>query len=509
MTHDRPNILFIQTDQLAANVLKAYGGDVCHTPNIDRLSKTGVVFETAYCNFPLCAPSRFSMAAGLLASKIAAYDNAAEFPSSVPTYAHYLRALGYQTCLSGKMHFVGPDQLHGFEKRLTSDIYPADFAWTGDWSAEGFEGATDIRVFENSGLCARSVQIDYDEEVTYKAVQEIYDIARSADDRPFFLQVSYTHPHDPYLCTQKYWDLYGENRQVPTPRVGMIAEADNDPHSIRVLKQHGLAGADMPDDIVAKSRRGYFGSVSYIDDQVGSVLQALNDSGQADNTVIIFSSDHGEMLGERGLWLKKTFFEQALRVPLILHAPGRYQPGRVQEFCSLVDLLPTFAGIAQNGTWDGAVEALDGIDITSLIGAEVTAPERPVYAEMLCEGILAPIFMIRRGRYKFITSTGDPDMLFDVEADPDERNNLAAHPDHAETIGEFTREAAELWDSEALAEDIVRSQQRRLLIRHAHSLGAPPSWEFMPNGDGETRWYRGEGNYNEWALEHLPVAGRP
>ncbi len=504
MPQQQPNILFIQTDQLAANVLKAYGGGVCHTPNLDRLAETGVVFDTAYCNFPLCAPSRFSMASGLLASKIGAYDNAAEFPSSIPTYAHYLRALGYQTCLSGKMHFVGPDQLHGFEKRLTSDIYPADFEWTSDWSADGFAGASDARIVTKSGVCARSIQIDYDEEVTHKAVREIYDVACSADDRPFFLQVSYTHPHDPYLCTRKYWDLY-EDRALPSPRVGMIAKADNDSHSLRVLNQHGLVDAGITDAEIMRARRAYFGSVSYIDDQIGLLLEALRESGQADNTVILFCSDHGEMLGERGLWLKKTFFEQALRVPLIIHAPYQFEPCRVKEFCSLVDLLPTLANLAADRHWEGAAEPLDGIDLLSLIGIRQAAPERPVYAELLCEGILAPVFMIRRGRFKFITSTGDPDMLFDLATDPDELRNLATDADHAGVVEEFAREASSLWDSDALAKDIVKSQQRRLLIRKTHALGTPPSWEFNAGLEDTSRWYRGQVNYNEWATDFLAL----
>jgi choline-sulfatase len=502
MRDDQPNILFIQVDQLVASVLSAYGGTICRTPNLDRLAGEGIVFDTAYCNFPLCAPSRFSMASGQLASRIGAYDNAAEFPSSIPTYAHYLRALGYQTCLSGKMHFVGPDQLHGFEKRLTSDIYPSDFEWTADWSATGFGGATGVSVFLGSGICNRSVQIDYDEETTNKAVQELYDIARSGDQRPFFLQVSYTHPHDPYMCTRHYWDLYEEG-EVPAPAVGFIADEDNDPHSLRVQRQHGLTGNALPPDAIYRARHAYFGAVSYVDDLVGRLLHALDGSGQADNTVIVFCSDHGEMLGERGLWLKKTFFEPALRVPLIIHAPNRYKQGRVREFASLVDLLPTFAGIASGGKWQGPVEPLDGTDLTSLLAAPAATPERPVYAELLCEGILAPIFMIRRGRYKLMTSTGDPDLLYDVEADPNETVNLAGDPGHAEPLKALKAEAQAKWDSEALARDIVLSQQRRLLIKQAHAQGKKPDWDFIPTAGADEKWYRGDGNYNDWAMKVL------
>lgn len=159
MPSDVPNILFIQCDQLTAAMLGAYGNPIASTPHIDALAEQGVVFESAYTNFPLCAPSRFSMLSGQLTSKIGAYDNAAEFPSSVPTFAHYLRWMGYQTSLVGKMHFVGADQLHGFEERLTTDIYPADFGWTGDWTDLLPKHANDARSFEKAGVCVRNVQL--------------------------------------------------------------------------------------------------------------------------------------------------------------------------------------------------------------------------------------------------------------------------------------------------------------------------------------------------------------
>jgi choline-sulfatase len=129
----RKNILFIMADQMAAPMLPIYGPSPIKLPNLSRLAAQGVVFDAAYCNSPLCAPSRFTLVSGQLPSKIGAYDNAADFPADVPTYAHYLRRLGYRTALSGKMHFCGPDQLHGYEERLTSDIYPADYGWAVNW----------------------------------------------------------------------------------------------------------------------------------------------------------------------------------------------------------------------------------------------------------------------------------------------------------------------------------------------------------------------------------------
>ena len=509
MTQRQPNILFIQTDQLTPNVLPAYGNTTCKTPNLNHLAHTGIVFDNAYCNFPLCAPSRFSMASGLLASKIGAYDNAAELPASIPTYAHYLRVLGYHTTLAGKMHFVGPDQLHGFEKRLTSDIYPGDFGWTADWGATDSNGApggrmlTDSRMLDISGICARSVQIDYDEEITHKAVQEIYDHVRSSDNRPFFLQVSYTHPHDPYLCQKRHWDLY-DGLEIPAPRIASIKEQDNDPHSLRTLRQQGLNTAKTSAEDIMRSRRAYYGNVSYIDDQVGLLLDAIGQSGQAEDTVIVFSSDHGDMLGERGLWLKKMFFEPAVRVPLIIQAPNRFEPARIGTLCSLLDLLPTFVDLAAIDEWQGPVEPLDGISLIALTRSKTADDNRAVYAELLCEGIPSPKFMIRKGPHKFITGAGDPDLLFDLERDPDELNNVIYHQEYSDIAKQFSSEASTIWDVDALSKDIVNSQKRRMLIQRAHAEGQPPIWDFNAEGEGSSRWFRGDGNYNDWAFDYLP-----
>ena len=387
----QPNLLFIQVDQLTASALSAYGNKICITPNLDRLADNGVVFETTYCNFPLCAPSRFSMASGKLCSSIGAFDNAAEMPASVPTYAHYLRQTGYQTALSGKMHFIGPDQFHGFEKRLTAELYPADFSWVPNWGNEGERDTNDSRAVLISGICERSVQIDYDEAVTASAIQHLYDIARSNDKRPFFLQVSYTHPHEPYLCRKEYWDLYADS-QIPMPSVPALPAAQHDAHSVRLLSDFNMLDSRFADEDIARARRAYYGSISYLDAMIGQVLDTLNATGRSENTAIIFTSDHGEMLGERGMWFKKHFFEPALRVPLIMMGPG-ITPGRVSTPASLVDLLPTFMGLAQGSGWQSPVESLDGIDLTTFIATPAES-ERPIYAEYLAEATTSPILML-------------------------------------------------------------------------------------------------------------------
>ena len=214
----RKNILFIMADQMAAPMLPFYGPSPIKLPNLSRLAAQGVVFDSAYCNSPLCAPSRFTLVSGQLPSKIGAYDNAADFPADVPTYAHYLRRLGYRTALSGKMHFCGPDQLHGYEERLTSDIYPADYGWAVNWDEPDVRPTWyhNMSSVLQAGPCVRTNQLDFDEEVVFKAQQYLFDHIREDGDQPFCLTVSMTHPHDPYTIPKAFWDLY-DDADIPLP----------------------------------------------------------------------------------------------------------------------------------------------------------------------------------------------------------------------------------------------------------------------------------------------------
>ncbi len=314
-----PNIVVVMADQLAPHFTGAYGHPLVKTPNLDRLAARGARFDAAYCNAPLCAPSRFSFMSGQLVTRIAAYDNASEFHASVPTFAHYLRAAGYRTCLAGKMHFVGPDQLHGFEERLTTDIYPADHAWTPDWEApderiDSFYHNMDA--VKNAGLAATTFQIEYDEETAFFARRRIFDYAMEGV-APFAMVVSFIHPHDPYVARPEWWDLY-DHAAIDLPAT---PEA-TDPHSRRMMR--GIeADIHRPTEAeIRNARHAYYANTSYFDSKIGVIAQALEESGQLDDTILVVTADHGDMLGERGLWYKMTFFERSGRVPLVIAGPG-------------------------------------------------------------------------------------------------------------------------------------------------------------------------------------------
>ncbi|MGB1236497.1 MAG: choline-sulfatase, partial [Planktomarina sp.] len=338
----QPNILFVMADQLSALALPMYGHPVVKTPALSALADRGLVFENAYCNFPLCGPSRQSMMCGKLPSRCGAYDNATMLASDQPTFAHYLASAGYKTCLSGKMHFVGPNQMHGFGERLTTDVYPADFGWTPDWTADPSTATfQDTRNVFETGPCARSMQLDYDEDTAYQAERWLFDQARK--DGPWMLTVSFTHPHDPYQATPEFWDLYDDS-DIDLPALG-FEDVETDAHSARIRSHYSIDQAKVDDNTLRRMRHGYYAAISYIDAKVARLVQVLEQSGMDKNTIIIFTSDHGDMMGERGLFYKKSFWEWSARVPMIVAGPG-IKPGRKSQPVSLIDLLPTFCEIA-------------------------------------------------------------------------------------------------------------------------------------------------------------------
>ena len=494
MAHS-PNLLILMADQLTASVLAAYGGRIAKTPNIDALAAGGVVFDSFYTNSPLCAPSRFSWMAGQLPSRIGAYDNAAEFGADIPTFAHYLRTAGYQTALSGKMHFCGPDQLHGFEERLTTDIYPADFGWTPDWTRfedrPGWYHTMDS--VTQAGPCIRTNQIDFDDEVVFAARQKLFDIARGKDRRPFCLVVSMTHPHDPYVTPQPYWDRY-KGVEIDMPRVPSLA-GNEDPHSTRLRHVIGLNLATITDQKIRDARRAYYGSVSYVDDQMGAMVTALKDARLDDNTIIVVLADHGDMLGERGLWYKMNFYEPACRIPLIMHAPGRFAPRRVAASASLVDLLPTFAELAGGTTLPAYAAPIDGQSLVPALDGRASRDE--VIGEYLGEGAVAPIVMIRRGRHKFVHCPVDPDQLYDVASDPDELANLAGSPAHAALVAQFRAEVARRWSLGTVHEAVLASQCRRHFTYAALRLGRFQPWDHQPLRDASRLYIRNDQELND------------
>ena len=310
MTSTRPNIVLIQADQMAAQALGAYGDHAARTPHMDRLAAEGAVYDRAYCNTPLCSPSRASMMTGQMPSDLGCYDNGDDFAASVPTFAHRLRTAGYHTALVGRMHFIGPDQHHGFEQRLTTDVYPADLDMVPDWErdlADRLQWYHDADSVYSAGISTATIQLDFDEEVEFRTLRHLNDRVRAnqaaGEELPFLMVTSFIHPHDPYEPPQEHWDRF-EGVDIPAPLHPEVPSVEADPHTHRLRRMSGFDRRDPTAEEVARARRSYYAAVSYIDDKVGRIRERLAELGLAENTVIIVTSDHGDMLGEKGLWYK-------------------------------------------------------------------------------------------------------------------------------------------------------------------------------------------------------------
>ena len=477
-------------DQLPAGALPAYGHPIVSAPNLTRLAEGGTVFEAAYCASPLCAPSRSAMLTGRRPSAIGVYDNAAELPAAAPTITHLLRAAGYATVLTGKMHFVGPDQLHGFEQRLTSDVYPATFDWTPDWrlpDERNLPWYHNMNSLLGARIAEAAMQTDYDDEVCFTAVQLLRDLSRQPHRRPFFATVSFTNPHDPWEVRRTHWERY-DAEQIDMPRVGAIPREQADPHSLRLRDMIGCDDRPLGEEEIRRARHGYYAAISYLDDRVGEVLDALEATGLADDTIVLFTADHGEMLGERGLWYKMSFFDGSARVPLIAAGAG-ISKGRHAAPVSQLDLAPTLAELA--GVDPGEAE-LEGTSLAPILQGGSAGGQGWVAGEYLAEGVRAPSVMLRRGPHKLIRTPGDPDQLYDLDADPLELRNLAGDPAHEATGREMDAEAARRWDLERLDADVRASQRRRRLVAAGLRPGAQTPWDHQPFVDASVQWVRGE-----------------
>ncbi|MGC6536610.1 MAG: choline-sulfatase [Candidatus Puniceispirillaceae bacterium] len=492
-----PNIVLIMADQLAPQFTSAYGHRVVKTPHMDALAARGMRFDAAYCNSPLCAPSRFSFMSGQLVTNIASYDNASEFPSSVPTFAHYLRQMGYRTALSGKMHFVGPDQLHGFEERVTTDVYPSDFAWTPDWEApderidKWYHNMDSVK---EAGVAATTFQLEFDEEVAFFARRKLMDYA-CHKATPFCLVASFIHPHDPYVARPEFWNLYDED-DIDMPE-HFFDYDEQDDFSKRLMDGMEASTKPATHDEIRNARHAYYANVSYFDSKIGELVRTIEEIGEIDNTIFIITADHGDMLGERGLWYKMNFFEHSGRVPLIMAGPG-IANGVLDTPCSLVDILPTMVDIAAStGTEKPAYgQPIDGRSLMPM-ARTASGDDGDAIGEYCAEMTGNPVYMIRRDDYKYIYCDGDAPLLFNIAQDPSELDNLADKPEQAELATRFADEVKARWDSDKIKADVIAKQKQRKAVFEAMQSGKRVDWDYNPPRDASNEYVR---NHMDWTV---------
>jgi choline-sulfatase len=471
-TKDKLNVLLIMADQMTPYALSAYGNKAALTPNIDSLAKNGVLFENMYCNSPLCTPSRMSMLTGKYVNKIECWDNGGNpLGSEIPTIAHYFANSGYSTTLSGKMHMIGPDQLHGFENRLTTDIYNTGMEWTRDWDETHYHGGRN----SNTGPVNWCWQMEYDERAHQRTLEWIRSVP-NVDKRPFFLCASFTNPHPPYLCPQEYWDRYQDAEiDIPTWPENPI---ENEHIAVKWIRDYHQLN-DLPtDEEVLRARRAYLGQISYIDDKVGEIVSWLDKLGYLENTIIIFTSDHGEMLGEHGCWCKRVAYDWSTKVPFIISHPDSLpKDKRIKNVCQLVDLLPTLNDLAGLGP----AFNIDGNSTVPLMNNNSTNWPEEALCENYTEGMKAASCMLRKDNLKYVGVAGYEPALYDLEKDPNEFNNLAGNPDYAEKEKAMANRLAELWDAEKINKKVRNSQKEREFLTQALNKGNYKRWDYLPS----------------------------
>ena len=450
---DLPNILLLISDQHAPQVTGCYGGDFVRTPHLDRLAAEGVTFDNAYCNHPHCVPSRAALMTGLETHHIPCYDFLSSYPSRLPTWAHMLRRAGYRTQMNGKMHFMGPDQLHGFHQHVNEPNHDiGGFRW-GQENPDPRKGLEYWRDLHHEGDPMYETRISSELCKVADASRFIHGAARR--DEPFCLTVGFFGPHYPQICSKRTFDSYADT-DIPEPKPGDTLHPRNQ-HWAKCWGFDRFTDADTQ-----QGRQAYLAMCTEVDDWCGRILQALEDSGQADNTIVIYASDHGEMWGEHGIWGKQCFYEESARVPLIARGPrlGVQRGKRIDTPVTLLDLYPTFRELAGCDDWD---VPLDGRSLVgALHGDELESI--PVFSEYYGPDIAGPERMCRLGNFKLNYYHNSGAELFDLEQDPGERNNLADDPAHADKREELMKHATAGWDPEALDASVREDQNRRTLL---------------------------------------------
>jgi len=451
----RPNILFIISDQHAPQVTGCMGADFVRTPNLDRLSREGVTFDAAYCNHPHCVPSRAGLMTGLETHRIPCYDFLSPYSSSLPTWAHMLSRAGYRTEMNGKMHFYGADQLHGFQAHYNEPDHHKiiGFRW-GEENPNPAVGLEYWRDLHFEGTAKHEKRMADEVAKVADATQFLEKAARS--EQPFCLTVGFFGPHYPQICTREMYESYSKT-EIPEPK------PDSSLHP-RNQNWKRVWGFDrFTDEDTKQGRQAYLAMVSHLDDWIGRILQTLESTGLAEDTIVVYSSDHGEMWGEHGIWGKQCFYEESSRVPLIAHGPkfGIESGVRIDRPVTLLDLYPTFRELAGCDDWD---VPLDGRSLAGALRGETTLDWEPVFSEYYGPDTKGPERMVRHRNFKLNYYHNQGMELFDLDADPGEMNDLSDDPSHARTREELLEMLMTDWDPDELDRKVRIDQNRRTLI---------------------------------------------
>lgn len=475
MSASQPNLLLIISDQHNADVMGCAGDPVVRTPHLDALAAAGTRFDSAYCGSPLCVPSRMTFMTGRHCSDIDVWTNGCTLASDIPTFAHSLGAAGYDVALGGRMHFVGPDQRHGFHRRLIGDVTAPDPGGPGP----------DLGPIPlcTTGQSAQGVRIAGPGRTAYQAYDEAVlaacqEYLQEDHDRPFCLVTGLVLPHCPYIAPKELYDYYHDRVTLPpAPPDGYDALPPT--RLMRQQRDH----VSLKEKEIRAARAAYYALVEYCDGLVGALLHTLHQAGLGDDTVVLYTSDHGESAGENGLWSKTSFYEGSVAVPLIASGPGLPAGRSCALNTSLLDLGPTLIEIA------GAtpLPRVAGRSLLPLLHDRTPAGwADEVYAEMIGYPDLPPGCMVKRGPWKLIHYDGFDPLLFNLDDDPDEFANLAAEPHLRPLREQLHQRALAGWNPDRALQSIERRNRDRATLaawRRAQTRPDPDHWDTPPGAN--------------------------
>ncbi len=469
----RLNLLYILSDQHTQKIAGCYGDPLHPTPNLDRLAARGVTFDNAYTPSPLCTPARMSLLTGRYPSRQSCWTNSDALASDIPTFAHAMGAAGCSPTLIGRLHSIGPDQMRGYAQRLVGDH---STNWIGGHAHSlGVLDRTNdpFRVsIERSGAGQSSYELK-DRDVTAATLGWLDERA----GEPFCLSVGYLLPHQPYVCAADDFRRYQGKVGLPALPV------PNDEHPYLHWWREHTGSLDLTDEDVIRARTAYYGLVTSFDRMVGAILDRLDGKGLTDNTLVIYASDHGDQIGERGLWWKQTFYEELVKVPLIMAWPGVLPEGeRRAQVVNLIDLGPTMLE-AQGAP---ALPNTQGRSFLEVAKDGATPWLDETFSEYCTDGMAAwagtqPVQqrMIRRGRWKLVYYHGYRPQLFDLEDDPAELHDLAGDPRHARVMDALVGRVLADWDPQAIGRHMAqRVANKRLLQAWARTVEPPESYRW-------------------------------
>ena len=454
----RANLIFIMSDEHNKRVLGSYGHAMARTPNLDRLAARGTRFTSAYTNCPICVPARAAFATGQYVHRIRYWDNAIAYDGRVPSWGHRLMAQGHRVTSIGKLHYLDSDsERNGFhEEILPMHIVNGVGDLLGLIRDELPRRAGSARLGPEAGK-GESEYTHYDRSIAAETVRWLTKDAPRYRDRPWALYVGFVAPHFPLIAPPAFYDLYPEE-QVPWP--DMYAAGERPRHPFMDAMRKCLC-FDEPFDppMVRRAIAAYMGLVSFLDDNIGKILRALEETGLAASTRVIYSSDHGDNLGTRGMWGKSTMYEESAGIPMIMAGPDIPAAQVCETPVTLVDAFPTFlSGLGATLAEEDA--GLPGHSLIDIANGQV--PARTILSEYHAAGAVCGSYMIRRGKYKYIHYVGLPPMLFDLERDPYEKTDLGRDPQHAAVIAECEAALREIVDPEE-ADRLAKTDQRAFI----------------------------------------------